>query len=135
MEVAKMYENILVAIDGSLSSLNALRQSFQITKSGITVVCVAPPYEGDLEILDLGLLKTDLHSLLRAPCDKALAAAEETATQETALIKTLCEVGRPHEGIVEVAQASGCDLIVMGRKGLGKIERALMGSVQARVIG
>jgi nucleotide-binding universal stress UspA family protein len=34
-----------------------------------------------------------------------------------------------------VAEERGCDLIVMGRKGLGIIERALVGSVTARVIG
>jgi len=130
-----MYEKIVVAVDGSLSSLNALRQSFRITKTGVTVVCVAPRYEGDLEFLDLGAFKEDGQSLLWAPCEKALAAAEEIAKDEDASIKTVCESGTPHERIIDIVEARGCEVIVMGRKGYGRIERALMGSVTARVIG
>jgi len=130
-----MYAKIIVAADGSPSSLNALRQAFLIEKDWVTVACIAPPYEGDLELLDLGLLREDVQSLMMAPCDKALAAAEEIAAREQASIKTVCEYGKPHEGIVDIAEARGCDLIVMGRKGYGVIERALMGSVTARVIG
>jgi nucleotide-binding universal stress UspA family protein len=130
-----MYEKIIVAIDGSLSSLNALKQAFRIKKARITVVCVTPPYEGDLDLLDLGLLKTDVLTMLKEPCNKTLVKAEEIAAIESVAITTICQVGLSHETIVEIAQARGCDLIVMGRRGLGRIERALMGSVTARVIG
>jgi nucleotide-binding universal stress UspA family protein len=118
-----MYEKIIVAIDGSPCSLDALRQSSRIKKD-ITAVCVAPHPKGDFQ------------SLLRAACDQALASAEEIAEQENALIKTTCELGKlPHEVIVAAAEAKGCDLIVMGRSGRNILERALLGSVTARVIG
>ena len=59
------------------------------------MVCVTPPYEGDLDLLDLGLLKTDVQTMLQEPCDKALAAAEKLAKDEDASIKTICEIGQP----------------------------------------
>ncbi len=130
-----MYEQIIVAIDGSLSSLNALRQSFRIRKAEVTGVCIAPRYEGDPELLVLELLRTDLQTLLRAPCDKAASDAEEIARQENATIETTWEFGSPHDGILEVAEARGCDLIVMGRSGYGGLQPPFIGSVTARVIG
>jgi nucleotide-binding universal stress UspA family protein len=50
-------------------------------------------------------------------------------------IKTMCEVAEPHESIVDRAEVENRDLIVMGAKGHGFIERALLGSVTRRVIG
>ncbi|MHB1378636.1 MAG: universal stress protein, partial [Desulfurivibrionaceae bacterium] len=43
--------------------------------------------------------------------------------------------GEPYEQIVQVAEEENCDLIIMGRRGKNKMERELMGSVTARVIG
>ncbi len=40
-----------------------------------------------------------------------------------------------HERIIELADEESCDVIVMGRRGLRQLERVLVGSVTARVIG
>ena len=60
---------------------------------------------------------------------------EKIAKTERMLVKTVCEEGEVHERIVDLADAENCDVIVMGRRGLRRIERALIGSVTARVIG
>ncbi|MEW6569941.1 MAG: universal stress protein [Nitrospirota bacterium] len=128
------YRKILVAIDGSESSKNALRQAIKfadIEKCWITVVSVIPPYEGDLGLTSVG----NMVKAMREPCEKALAEAEEIAKAERASIRTVCEEGDAYERIVDLADAENFDLIVMGRKGRSQIERALIGSVTARVIG
>lgn len=128
------YRKILVAIDGSESSKNALRQAIKLANSEecwITVVSVIPSYSGDLSATFIG----DMRKAMAEPCKRALSEAEEIAKAEKALIKTVCEEGEIYERIVDLADAENCDLIVMGRKGLSKIERAFMGSVTARVIG
>lgn len=125
---------MLVAIDGSESGIHALKESFKLAaneKSWITVVSVVPPYDGDLDTTAIG----NIQHALRHPCEKALAEAVEIAKAERALIKTVCEEGVPHEKIIDLAEAENCELIVMGRRGLSKIKRALIGSVSARVIG
>lgn len=130
----RMYKKILVAIDGSESSMHSLRESFKLAtneKSWITVVSVAPSYEGDLATTAIG----NIQKAIREPCEKALLKAEEMAKAERVLIKTVCEEGEPYKGVVDLAEAENCDLIVMGRKGVSRLERALMGSVTARVIG
>jgi len=128
------YRKILVAIDGSESSKNALRQAIKLTNSEkcwITVVSVIPPYEGDLGLTAVG----NIIEAMKQPCEKALFEAMEIAKAERALIKTVCEEGDIYERIVDLADAENCDLIVMGRRGTHHLERAFVGSVTARVIG
>lgn len=128
------YKKLLVPIDGSESSIHALKESFKLAVnegSWITVVAVVPPYTGDLDLVAVG----NVLASIRKPCEDALSNAEKIAKAEGALIKTVCEEGDVHERILDLADAENCDLIVMGRRGLRRIERALVGSVTARVIG
>ena len=128
------YRKILVAVDGSDSSTHALRESFKLAtneKSWITVVSVVPPYEGELELVGV----RDVKTALKQPCEKALSMASDIAKAERALIKTVCEEGEIYERIVDLADAENCDLIVMGRRGMSRLEKTLVGSVTARVIG
>jgi len=125
---------MLVAIDGSESSMHALKESFKLArneKSWITVVSVVPEYTGDLDMVAVGNVMTSI----RKPCEDALHKAQELAKAKGALIKTVCEEGEAYERIIDLAEAENCELIVMGRRGLSRLERALMGSVTARVIG
>jgi nucleotide-binding universal stress UspA family protein len=126
------YRKILVAVDGSESSGNALHQAFKFAtdeKCWITVTSVVPPYEGEIEILGI----KDIKAALRKPCNDALGAAQKLAEKERALIKTVCEEGEVYDRIVDLADAENCDLIIMGRR--GRRRSTLVGSVTARVIG
>lgn len=128
------YRKILVAIDGSESSRNALLQAFRFAvdeKCWITVTSVVPPYDGEVEILGV----KDIRTALRKPCEDALDDARRLAEQERVLIKTVCEEGEAPERIVDLADAENCDLIIMGRRGLRPVERMLVGRITARVIG
>jgi nucleotide-binding universal stress UspA family protein len=125
------YNRLLVAVDGSETSLHALQEAFKLSTSWVTVVAVTPFYEGDLRLLGV----PGVGRLMREPCDTALAQAQELAEAAGAVIQTVCERGEPHERIVELAAAGNRDLIILGAKGNGFLERILMGSVTQRVIG
>lgn len=128
------YRKILIAIDGSDPSLHALKESLKLAtdeKSWVTVVSVIPPYEGDLGSVWVNNIKESM----RKPCVLALSQAEKIAKEQRVLIRTVCEEGDIHERIVDLADAENFDLIIMGRKGRSQIEKALIGSVTARVIG
>lgn len=128
------YKKMLVAIDGSESSMHALKESFKLArneKSWITVVSVVPEYKGDLDLVAVG----NVMASMRRPCEDALHKAEELAKAEGALIKTVCEEGEAYERIIDLAETENCELIIMGRRGSSRLERALVGSVTARVIG
>lgn len=128
------YRKILAAIDGSETSLHALEESFKLARdegSWITVVSVVPPYTGDLDLVAVG----NIMASLRKPCDEAIKKAQELADKHRVMIKSVCEEGEPYERIIDLAQSENCELIVMGRRGKRRLERVLIGSVTARVIG
>ncbi len=128
------YRKILVCIDGSPSSNHALHESFKFAtneKCWMTAVSVIPPYLGDLETTALG----NVIGSMRKPCEDALAEAARLAQEAKIMMRTVCEEGDTYERIVDLSDAENFDLIVMGRRGRDKLERALVGSVTARVIG
>jgi len=128
------YNKLLVAMDGSEASKNALHQAFKLAfdeKKWITVAAINPPYQGDLDLIGV----SNIQELLKGKGEEILEEAQKIATEERASIKTRLEVGEPYEKIIEIAEEEKCELIVMGRRGITGFERALMGSVTAKVIG
>jgi nucleotide-binding universal stress UspA family protein len=128
------YKKILVAFDGSESSENALLQAFRLAsdeKCWMTVTTVAPEYSGELDLTGVN----NIRELLLRPGKELLSKANDIAKHEGALIKTVLEEGEIYRRIVDLAEAENCGVVVMGRRGASSFERALVGSVTARVIG
>ncbi len=128
------YRKILVAFDGSESGKNALKQAIvlaKLHKSWIKVLAVVPTYEGDLELVGV----SEIEKVLKGPREKLIRMAQEVARAEGTEVMTNVQQGEPYETIVDVCREESCDLIVMGRRGLSRLKRMLMGSVTAKVIG
>lgn len=128
------FNKVLVAVDGSETSKNALRQTCKLAfdeKKWITVVAIDPPYQGDLDLIGVSNIK----ELLKGKGEEILEDARKIAENEKASIKTRHEEGEPFKKIIEIANEEKCELIVLGRRGITRFERALMGSVTAKVIG
>ena len=129
------YRRILVAVDGSESSKNAFRQACRIAledKSWVTVITTIPPYE---DLFQMPSIQEKVSIALRAEGEKIMAEIKKIAAEEDTYIKTLLEEGTPFDTIIDTAEEGNYDLIVMGRLGMKRIEKALVGSVTARVIG
>jgi len=129
------YKRILVAVDGSESSKNAFRQACRIAladKSWLTVITTIPSYE---DLFQMPSIQEKVSIALRAEGEKIVTEIKEIAAEEDAFIKTLLEEGTPFDTIIDTAEEGNYDLIVMGRLGRKRIEKALVGSVTARVIG
>jgi len=128
------YRKILVAFDGSATARNALAVASHLAKedkSWIKVLSVLPSYNGDIELVGV----SNIGETIEGPGGKLLAEAQEIADHEDVHILTNMAQGEPYDKIVHVAEDENCDLIIMGRRGTHQLERELMGSVTARVIG
>ena len=128
------YKKILVAYDGSATARNALAVAARLARqdsSWIKVLAVAPPYAGDLALVGVGNIK----DVIEGPGNKLLDEARALADAEGVHVLTNLAQGEPFERISAIAEDENCDLIVMGRQGISHLERELMGSVTARVIG
>ena len=98
--------------------------------SWIKVLVVIPAYNGDLELVGV----SDLEGLLRGPTDELVGAARQITQADSGRVNIEVVKGEAYEQIVDVAKREDCTLIVMGRRGLHRVERMLMGSVTEKVI-
>ena len=129
------YRRILAAVDGSESGRNAFRQACRMAVaqgSWLTAITTVPPYE---DLFQIPAVREKVSRALRQEGEKVLTAVREIARDEGVSVKTLIEEDAPFHAIVDAAEEGSYDLIVMGRHGAKPIERALVGSVTARVIG
>lgn len=125
---------ILFATDGSPSAQRAqtLLASLKLPPdTDIEVLNVDPVYdENDLPPDGLA----ELHRLLREDTDKELDAVRVSLSAPGRTVTTSVRFGRPGGAIVEAAERSAADLVVVGSRGHGQFLSALLGSVAAEVV-
>ncbi|MGB5156667.1 universal stress protein [Desulfobacterium sp. N47] len=129
-----LYSKILVAVDGSDASLNALSESIKLSYWARGCVCaiyVAPSYEGDLSLTGV----KDLQALFNEPYEIALAKIKETVEKTDASIEALCETGEPSEKIAEYAETKDFDLIVTGIRKKNTLNRIFNKGVAEKITG
>lgn len=121
---------ILLAYDGSDGAKRALDVVLALAPSAdrVTLVGVA---EG---IPLFGYAGTLPSPEQEAERERTLAEAGEALTARGLAVELEKRAGDPATAILDVAEQDGCDLIVMGTRGLGTAERWLIGSVSDKVL-
>jgi nucleotide-binding universal stress UspA family protein len=127
---------LLIAIDGSPSSLNALRHAIRWTEGmvgphhfGLLNVHTPPSVPFDIQGLSHGMI----NDYLERVSTEELAAARELAQATHLSFEILRRRGHPANEIVSVAVNDHFELIVMGTKGRSHFADTLLGSVAQRV--
>lgn len=131
---------ILSATDGSEDANLALREAVDIAEkigSELHVVHVGTPvclpryYEG----LDMKEYIEEEEKELERRAQRLLAdQVEKIKAAGGSVVQAHLRTGKPDEEIVALADELGAELIVMGSRGLGRVRRALMGSVSDSVV-
>jgi nucleotide-binding universal stress UspA family protein len=127
---------ILLPIDGSPASLDAVRAALALVADGLRASMVlanvqepATLYEmllaHDPEVIEQVSAKAGLHLL--EPAEALVRAAGLDYEREVAS-------GDPAHTLVEIVERFGCDLVVMGARGMGRLRSALLGSVAHEVL-
>ena len=135
-----MLKNILVAIDGSEASTNALQLATELSEkfsAGLHLLHVVremqvPLNPGLMEAYEK--LERQRHDLLRSAGEHLINQSKRVAESKgiTALQADIGS-GDPASAIVKYADKNQMDLIVIGSRGLGKIKSLLMGGVSRKV--
>jgi len=138
-----MVKKILVPIDGSEHSDKALDYALDLAEkysAEINLLSVAQPFiaAGPSFIGYPMTVPLDTASYVKdieTAHEKILEEAHKKAKKIKPDIKVSKQLvnGRPADRIVEVANKRGCDLIVMGSRGVGGIKGLFLGSVSDRV--
>ncbi|MEO0914354.1 MAG: universal stress protein [Pseudomonadota bacterium] len=132
-----MFEKIVVALDGSEPSENALGAACGIAeKFGSELYLVhAPQIETTAIAVGSGAVEINPDpQAVAAAGEKVMGHARETAAA-LGCTPAGCFVGKgePADEIIRHARDVGADLIVMGRRGLGGIAGLFLGSVSQKV--
>ncbi len=119
-------KRIVVGIDGSPSSIAALRQAVELARvlpAEIEAVSVWQPYYGTV---DLPLPLDELRQSAEAALVEALAAVDTEGLQMIELV----EEGDPATVLLRLAERA--DMLVVGTRGRGGFTGLLLGSVSQR---
>jgi nucleotide-binding universal stress UspA family protein len=120
------FKRIVVGTDGSDTAAEAVRQAAELAKmSGaeLEVVCAAEPIPDDVSY-ELGP---------REEANFALEAAARIAAEAGVNMRPHPMEGDPADAILDVAEETGAELIVVGNKGMSGAKRYLLGSVPNKV--
>lgn len=134
-------KNILVAVDGSPTSLKAAKQAVDIARkysSSLTFLSVVKDpdifFEGRSEFV-AGIDMESVIDGLKAQHSNMLDEFIPTLPDLHDIpYEKVVTVGDPYKGIVGMAEEKGSDLIVIGRRGYSKIKRLFFGSVSKNVV-
>ena len=132
------FEHVLLPVDGSAPSLRAcqhllaLRQGLR-EPSAMTIhlLNVQRPVSGDVSTF---VAKGSLQDYYNERSEAALAPARAVLSAAGVSWQEEQRVGTPGQTIADAARSHGCDLIVMGARGLGSQTEVLLGSVAQSTI-
>ena len=135
-----MFNNILIPVDGSSTSMSAVSKAAGLAKtfgSTVTVLYVIDPYPFTGVGADFAYGQAQYVNAAAAEANAALDLAKNALTEAgVANVKTVVGEGHAvHEGIMRAATAEGADLLVMGSHGRRGLEKLVLGSVTQRVLG
>ena len=132
-----LYSCIVVGYDGSDAARAAVERALgiaRLTGAKLTVVTVVPPptvFLGELllpEVVDV--------SAVEEPARKQLEALVKEIKEAGGFdrVEPVILMGDPADELVHYAEENGCDLIVVGRRGRGGLERLILGSVSSKIV-
>jgi nucleotide-binding universal stress UspA family protein len=127
-----MFQNILVAYDGSPHSERALATALELAKCTEGHVTLLNAYDKVPDYLGEPNFQETLDRTVVAARDKMLKVLEQVRQQGLTASMNVLE-GPPADAILRVAETEKHDLIVMGSRGLGLFQELLLGSVSERV--
>jgi nucleotide-binding universal stress UspA family protein len=129
----RLFEKILVPLDGSEHSIKALETAVQIAHKFNGKITLIHVYS----IGGLAISPTPVRGFIEAIRKvgaSILADGEKRVKAEGIQVETLLMEGHTVEQIVKACREGKFDLIVMGARGLSKVKEMLLGSVSDGVI-
>ncbi|WP_324664965.1 universal stress protein [Haloarcula sediminis] len=130
-------DHVLVPLDGSPLSDDALEHALETFDCRVTVLNVVAPL--DTSMSEGGVLAPgkDRRVEAKARADRLVARARDQATAADRTVETAVETGDPADAILGFVDGHDVDHVVMGGHGGGRssVARRLLGTVATAVVG
>jgi nucleotide-binding universal stress UspA family protein len=127
---------ILIPVDGSMPSLDAVRHALRLQCSGLQASFVLATVQEPTYLYEI-VLAPDADVLERvtgAVGARSLKDAEALFNDAGIPFEREIGSGSVPETLIEIARRYGCDAIIMGARGWGALRSALLGSVSHAVL-
>jgi nucleotide-binding universal stress UspA family protein len=126
---------IMIAVDGSELALDAVRHGVALARKGLQAQFILAHVQDEASLFELATQDADMIAAasveaaqhLMAPAVAILEAAGQPCETEVGL-------GEAAATLVDMAERNGCDLLLIGARGLGSLRGALLGSVSQAVV-
>ena len=128
---------ILVPVDGSDNALRAVRYAMhagELFRDPVELHLINVQRKVASGAVRMFISQEQLESFYRDEGEAALRSARELLDAAGVTYHAHVAVGEEPQNIARYAQEHGCELIVMGTRGMGNIANLLLGSVSARTI-
>lgn len=129
-------KRIVAAVDGSPQSVAAAQKAVDIaTLAGgsVTLVTVVRPPEGWWGLEGAPPSPQALAAAVAAGQRQVLDQVVDSIQVGSVEITTLEEIGDPVSSVISICVREEADLLVIGRRGAGLVERMMIGSVADRL--
>ena len=130
-----MFENILVAVDGSKHSDAAFDVTMDISQKYGSQVFVLHVFQGGTgpgTLVSPGF-EDDMRAIGQQILDSYEAKVKERRDSLQKNVRMLLEMGDAAQKIMETASKIKCDLVLIGSRGRGGFKELLLGSISHKV--
>lgn len=127
---------ILLPVDGSAVSLEAVRFAIRMAQAGLETSVVLANVQEAATLYELVVAHdpTVIEEVSAAAGAHTLEAAEALLRQENIAYQSEVAMGDPAHTIIDILERYQCDLIVMGASGMSTLRSAILGSVSNEVL-
>ena len=127
---------ILLPVDGSEHSLDAVRHVITLVREGLDAKVVLINVQEPTYLYEMVLAPSAdvLERVSGAAGHHSLEAAEDLLSQAEIEFEKELVSGEPASTILEAGERFDCDAVVMGARGRGVVRGTLLGSVSQRVL-
>ncbi len=125
---------IMIAVDGSDVSIEAVRQGIKLLKNGLDAHFVIAHVQKEATLLELATTDSDL--IANASIDAGMdlvAPAQELLRAAGASYEVEISLGEEANTLIDIATSTECELILIGATGKGGLGSILIGSVSREV--
>lgn len=130
-----MHTNIMIAIDGSAESLQAVRHALLLIEYGLRADVALVNVQEPASLLELATQDSDAIATAAVEAGEHLMAAGAALLDEAGVGYSMEVVlGEPSTVLVDMAEQLAADMVILGARGMGSIESVLVGSVSKAVI-
>lgn len=130
-----MFANIMIAVDGSPESLEAVRQALALIARGLRAEVALVNVQEAASLLQLATQDSDAIAGAAVDAGEHLMA-DAAALLDAAGVGYSMEVvlGEPGSALVDLAEQIQADMVMLGARGMGAVQSSLVGSVSKSVI-